>query len=49
MATLIMELALTRIFSVVFFYHFAFLAISVTNMGIAETYPRIVVAATGKR
>jgi len=29
MATLILELSLTRIFSVVFYYHFAFLAISI--------------------
>src|ERR1043166_6722148 len=29
MATLLLELSLTRIFSVVFYYHFAFLAISI--------------------
>ena len=29
LATLVLELALTRIFSVVFYYHFAFLAISI--------------------
>jgi hypothetical protein len=29
LATLILELSLTRIFSVVFYYHFAFLAISI--------------------
>ena len=34
MATLIMELALTRIFSVVFYYHFAFLAIYVAQLGL---------------
>src|SRR5207253_2105183 len=34
MATLIMGLALTRIFSVVFYYHFAFLAISVALFGL---------------
>ena len=34
MATLILELALTRIFSVVFYYHFAFLAISVALFGL---------------
>jgi hypothetical protein len=34
MATLIMELALTRIFSVVFYYHFAFLAISLALFGL---------------
>jgi hypothetical protein len=34
MATLMLELALTRIFSVVFYYHFAFLAISVALFGL---------------
>jgi hypothetical protein len=34
LATLIFELALTRIFSVVFYYHFAFLAISVALFGL---------------
>src|SRR5215467_5503442 len=34
LATLILELSLTRIFSVVFFYHFAFLAISVALFGL---------------
>jgi hypothetical protein len=34
MATLILELALTRIFSVVFYYHFAFLAISIALFGL---------------
>src|SRR5690242_21543575 len=34
MATLVLELALTRIFSVVFYYHFAFLAISVALFGL---------------
>jgi hypothetical protein len=34
LATLILELALTRIFSVVFYYHFAFLAISVALFGL---------------
>jgi hypothetical protein len=34
LATLILELALTRIFSVVFFYHFAFLAISIALFGL---------------
>jgi hypothetical protein len=33
LATLVLELALTRIFSVVFYYHFAFLAISVAMFG----------------
>jgi hypothetical protein len=34
MATLTLELALTRIFSVVFYYHFAFLAISIAMFGL---------------
>src|SRR5215831_13413200 len=34
MATLLLELALTRIFSVVFYYHFAFLAISIAMFGL---------------
>jgi len=34
LATLMLELALTRIFSVVFFYHFAFLAISLALFGL---------------
>ncbi len=34
MATLLLELALTRIFSVVLFYHFAFMAISVALFGL---------------
>ncbi|HTC35509.1 MAG TPA: hypothetical protein VK724_19205 [Bryobacteraceae bacterium] len=34
LATLIMELSLTRIFSVVFYYHFAFLAISIALFGL---------------
>jgi hypothetical protein len=34
LATLILELSLTRIFSVIFFYHFAFLAISVALFGL---------------
>jgi len=33
-ATLLLELALTRIFSVVLFYHFAFLAISIALLGL---------------
>ncbi len=33
MGTLLLELALTRIFSVVFYYHFAFLAISIALFG----------------
>jgi hypothetical protein len=34
LATLILELALTRVFSVVYYYHFAFLAISVALFGL---------------
>ena len=34
MATLLMELSLTRIFSVVFYYHMAFLAISIAMFGL---------------
>src|SRR5271168_3390531 len=33
-ATLLLELALTRLFSVVLFYHFAFLAISIALLGL---------------
>jgi hypothetical protein len=34
LATLILELSLTRLFSVVFYYHFAFLAISIAMFGL---------------
>jgi len=34
LATLLVELTLTRIFSVVFYYHFAFLAISIAMFGL---------------
>src|SRR6266516_353957 len=34
MATLLLELSLTRIFSVVLYYHFAFLAISIALFGL---------------
>src|SRR5258708_39866469 len=34
LATLILELSLTRIFSVIFYYHFAFLAISLALFGL---------------
>jgi hypothetical protein len=34
LATLLLELSLTRIFSVIFFYHFAFLAISIALFGL---------------
>ena len=33
-ATLLLEIALTRLFSVVLFYHFAFLAISIALLGL---------------
>ena len=33
-ATLLLELALTRLFSVVLFYHFAFLSISIALLGL---------------
>src|SRR5215813_3477997 len=34
LGTLLLELSLTRIFSVVFYYHFAFLAISIALFGL---------------
>jgi len=34
LATLLLELSITRIFSVVFYYHFAFLAISIALFGL---------------
>lgn len=34
LATLILELALTRVFSVIYYYHFAFLAISIALFGL---------------
>ncbi len=34
MATLLLELSLTRVFSVIYFYHFAFLAISIALFGL---------------
>ena len=34
LATLLLELSLTRIFSVVFYFHFAFLAISIALFGL---------------
>ena len=36
LATLLLELSLTRIFSVVFYYHFAFLAISIALFGLGH-------------
>src|SRR5690348_2010482 len=49
MATLILELALTRIFSVVFYYHFAFLAISIAlfGLGAGGVFSYVVAARTG--
>jgi hypothetical protein len=49
MATLIMELALTRIFSVVFYYHFAFLAISIAlfGLGAGGVFSYVVAARPG--
>ena len=45
-ATLLLELSLTRIFSVVFYYHFAFLAISVAlfGLGVGGVFSYIVAA-----
>ena len=34
LSTLLLELSLTRVFSVVFYYHFAFLAISIALFGL---------------
>ena len=44
LATLLLELSLTRIFSVVFYYHFAFLAISIAlfGMGVGGVFSYIV-------
>jgi predicted membrane-bound spermidine synthase len=44
MATLLLELSLTRIFSVVFYYHFAFLAISIAlfGMGVGGVFSYLV-------
>ena len=49
LATLILELSLTRIFSVVFYYHFAFLAISIAlfGMGTGGVFSYIVTARPG--
>ncbi len=49
MATLILELALTRIFSVVFYYHFAFLAISIAlfGLGAGGVFSYVVAARRG--
>ena len=49
LATLILELALTRIFSVVFYYHFAFLAISIAlfGLGAGGVFSYVVAARSG--
>jgi hypothetical protein len=47
LATLVLELALTRIFSVVFYYHFAFLAISIALFGLGAGGVFSYVAARG--
>ncbi len=49
LATLILELSLTRIFSVVFYYHFAFLAISIAlfGLGAGGLFSYIVVSRGG--
>src|ERR1700752_5301337 len=49
LATLIVELSLTRIFSVVFYYHFAFLAISIAlfGLGAGGVFSYIVAARPG--
>lgn len=48
LATLVLELALTRIFSVVFYYHFAFLAISIAlfGLGAGGVFSYVVAART---
>ena len=49
LATLVLELSLTRIFSVVFYYHFAFLAISIALFGLgAGGVLSYLVPATGE-
>jgi hypothetical protein len=49
MATLLLELSLTRIFSVVFYYHFAFLAISIAlfGMGVGGVFSYVVAGWKG--
>jgi hypothetical protein len=50
LATLILELSLTRIFSVVFFYHLAFLAISIAlfGLGAGGVFSYVVSARPGR-
>ena len=49
LATLVLELSLTRIFSVVFYYHFAFLAISIAlfGLGVGGVFSYLVAARKG--
>jgi hypothetical protein len=49
LATLVLELSLTRIFSVVFYYHFAFLAISIAlfGLGAGGVFSYVVAARAG--
>lgn len=49
LATLVLELSLTRIFSVVFYYHFAFLAISVAlfGLGVGGVFSYVIAAKPG--
>ncbi|HBY58566.1 MAG TPA: hypothetical protein DEH78_02010 [Solibacterales bacterium] len=49
LATLLLELSLTRIFSVVFYYHFAFLAISIAlfGLGAGGVFSYVVAARKG--
>src|ERR1019366_7126487 len=42
MATLLLELALTRIFSVVFYYHFAFISIALFGLGLGGVFSYVV-------
>ncbi len=50
LATLLLELSLTRVFSVVYFYHFAFLAISVAlfGLGAGGVFSYVVVGWRGR-
>src|SRR4249920_2924541 len=50
LATLMLELTLTRIFSVVFYYHFAFLAISIALFGLGSggVFSYVVMARPGR-
>jgi len=50
LATLLLELSLTRIFSVVFYYHFAFLAISIAlfGLGVGGLFSYVVAAQPGE-